>query len=485
MLTRSKKRELNKQAKKSKSTNFCDDCQNQSSAFCSSSKNRHSNKKGGAVSFEHNASLALNKGNNESVTSRTTSSQTQETLSENLAKTSSQTDLSATAVQKMSAEEIAKALAESTKDLVTQWTKENKDFNRELLDYNLSAIDKILKQKSDLRIHNTLTTPTFGGDPSEDVIQFIEQFDIVAGLQKWTESDKNAMFPLSLRNYALSWYNADSSLKGKPYNELSEALKKNYDSESIKYRFEQQLSDCKQGDAESVASFPKKVRDIASRLKISQADILRIFIRGLKAELKEHVQLQRPKTLDDAFQHAELKESLSTSQGSLTRQVSQLIQLKLQQKDSQQNIAALDSRDTFRGGDMITRDEIIRLINERTRQPENRPRSSRYNWEQFRNQRSYDGRPICDYCGKKGRSYNACFARERDFNREQPLCPFYRKNVYRDNYNPRFGASKSHRGPDPRIPHRQPNYVDSYNPVYTNRDPSNQESRPNTQGYPN
>ena len=77
------------------------------------------------------------------------------------------------------------------------------------------------------------------------------------------------------------------------------------------------------------------------------------------------------------------------------------------------------------------------------------PRGGGYNIGKFRNQRSYDARPICDFCRKKGHTMNNCYSRQRTFD-WGPYGPnIYGANIYGARYNPEYGMGQ----PNPALTH--------------------------------
>lgn len=91
----------------------------------------------------------------------------------------------------------------------------------------------------------TIKFPTFSGDASEDVNSFLRQLNLTAAFYQLTNTQKADMLPLLLTGNANVWFSA-STLSGKTYDQLCDALRKQFYTESDVWLLRQQLLNRKQ-----------------------------------------------------------------------------------------------------------------------------------------------------------------------------------------------------------------------------------------------
>ena len=136
---------------------------------------------------------------------------------------------------------------------------------------------------------NDIHLPKFSGDPGEDVKQFLRQLDQTATFYKFTNVQKVEVLPLLLTGNANVWFSASPHLAGKTYDQLCEALIKQFLLESDIWLLRQQLLNKKQTENESVAHFASEIRKLCLRLDLPVEESVHFFINGLKPELKNYV----------------------------------------------------------------------------------------------------------------------------------------------------------------------------------------------------
>ena len=153
-------------------------------------------------------------------------------------------------------------------------------------------------------------SPKFSGDSGEDVKQYLRQLDQTATFNKFTNLQKAEALPLLLTGNANVWFSASPHLAGKTYEQLCEALIRQFLSESDIWLLRQQLLNKRQTENESVAQFASQIRKLCLRLDLLVEESAHFFINGLKPELKSYVVLQRPKTFFEAETCAKLTEAI-------------------------------------------------------------------------------------------------------------------------------------------------------------------------------
>ena len=203
----------------------------------------------------------------------------------------------------------------------------------------------------------------------------------------------------------LHLYNTTPSLSGGNYKEVTDALKKQFHSDSDRWLLRQKLSERKQLPTETVTEYAADVRSAhVSRVDVPTTESISFFIQGLNPETKRYVILQRLETLEEAEDHAKLKESVAEPKpvdrtDEILRAVAEL------QIAQAPNVAAceFDSaapnvRENTRDNRTLDRSEITQIIRQELR----RANGNQQNWgNQNRNRRTFDGRPICNFCNAK------------------------------------------------------------------------------------
>ena len=92
---------------------------------------------------------------------------------------------------------------------------------------------------------------------------------------------------------------------------MTAALKEPFHSASDKWSLRQKLNDRKQLPTESVSQYASDIRRIqCQRIDLPRLECVNYFVQGLKPEIKSYLVLQRPGTLEEAENHAKLKESV-------------------------------------------------------------------------------------------------------------------------------------------------------------------------------
>ena len=240
---------------------------------------------------------------------------------------------------------------------------------------------------------NDIHSPKLSGDSGEDVKQFLRQLDQTATFYKFTNVQKAEVLPLLLTSNVNVWFSASPHLAGKTYDQLCEALIKQFLSESDIWLLRQQLLN-KQHSAENerVAQFASEIRKLCLRLDLPVEGSVHFFINGLKPELKNYVLLQRPKTFFEAETCAKLKEALLLDEKPLDRTEEILIALSKSRSTGELKVAAYyeqfkidnteNSSETFLG-----REEITQIIRQELQS------------QHFSCQRN-EANKICYYCGK-------------------------------------------------------------------------------------
>ena len=248
--------------------------------------------------------------------------------------------------------------------------------------------------------------PKFSGDSAEDVKQFLRQLDQTATFNKFTNVQKAEALPHLLTGNANVWFSAPAHLAGKTYDQLCEALIRQFLSESDIWLLRQQLLNKRQTENESVAQFASEIRKLCLRLDLLVEESVHFVINGLKPELKSYVLLQRPKTFFEAQTFAKLKEAIPLYESPLYRTEEILSALSKLKSTGELKVAAYNEQfatdNTEKSSETcLGREEITQIIRQELQ-------SQRFSGK------SKEANKICYYCGKNGHILRFCRKRQDD-----------------------------------------------------------------------
>ena len=248
--------------------------------------------------------------------------------------------------------------------------------------------------------------PKFSGDSGEDVKQFLRQLDQTATFYKFTNVQKAEVLSLLLTNNANVWFSASPHLASKTYDQLCEALIKQFLSESDIWLLRQQLLNKRQTENESVTQFASEIRKLCLRLDLLVEESVHFFINGLKPELKSYVGLQRPKTFFEAETCAKRKEAIPLYENPIYRTEEILSALSKLKSTGKLKVAAYNEQfatdNTEKSSETcLGREEITQIIRQELQ-------SQRFSGK------SKEANKICYYCGKNGHILRFCRKRQYD-----------------------------------------------------------------------
>ena len=195
-------------------------------------------------------------------------------------------------------------------------------------------------------------------------------------------------------------------MAGKTYDQLCEALIRQFLSESDIWLLRQQLLNKRQTENESVAQFASEIRKLCLRLDLLVEESVHFVINGLKPELKSYVLLQRPKTFFEAQTFAKLKEAIPLYESPLYRTEEILSALSKLKSTGELKVAAYNEQfatdNTEKSSETcLGREEITQIIRQELQ-------SQRFSGK------SKEANKICYYCGKNGHILRFCRKRQDD-----------------------------------------------------------------------
>ena len=83
------------------------------------------------------------------------------------------------------------------------------------------------KTKEEHRDKGNISVPRFKGLDSQDVFEFIENFELAANSNGWKKEHRAVVLPLQLEEKAKIWFDTIPDSKYKPFNDLVDLLKQN------------------------------------------------------------------------------------------------------------------------------------------------------------------------------------------------------------------------------------------------------------------
>ena len=184
-----------------------------------------------------------------------------------------------------------------------------------------TAIQTRINSPSLENMHENNKLPTlqqFKNSRDQDPVQWLELFNTLSTLAKWTPEEKAQQFPFYLAREASSWYSTAEVDKTKWYL-ISTAFTKWYKSnDSLKYVWLDEFWSIKHSEGQSVEEFIQKVLSVGAKLKQSNNDLMLAITKGLAPSVKGYVLLKDPKTLDELIEYARTVQHVQPQQSNNT-----------------------------------------------------------------------------------------------------------------------------------------------------------------------
>lgn len=293
-------------------------------------------------------------------------------------------------------------------------------------------------------VHSTgsdLKYPSFSGDDKSDVKSFIDELNSKAAYNNADTTRKANLLPNLLTGNAKIWFQSSTHLSGKSYEEMCEALIQQFHTKTDEWVLMQQIANKKQMPKETVAEFASEIRRLSHKLDLPEKQRLTHFLQGLRPELRNIVALREPTNLNDAEAYAKLKESLPDEKP-VDRTDEILKAIALSKTLDEPRVAAINTPFTSHNSPRtntpherpLSREDILQII----RQEFRRSRNQQAQGQDYRNRRTFDGRPICNYCRKSGHVAYVC--RKRQFDNRDPRLPPQNDRQMTQNSRPVYSA---------------------------------------------
>ena len=327
----------------------------------------------------------------------------------------------------------------------------------------------------------------FHGFDSEDINRWLDKVEHYLNLRRIQTDSPTALAELilNLAGPAEDFYYSLGEERKNTFVALCEALRERFSNENQNWIIWQAITTRQQGPVESINTYLNDVTSKFGRIKISDADKMRHFVQGLRADLRETVLLKQPKSFQEAEEMARLaaavKTTMNNSNQTMAAQLNNLTKtlntmvagtsssvndqqqaMRVQMETLTKKIDSLlptqakpDKVAAYsepRKDDQIL--ELQKLIQELTNEMKSLDRrvDARINGIVQRGrdaranpQRSRDGRPFCFFCGQTGHIQISCPQRR---SREQGPVPRHalpppgnmERNRYQPGFQPRYRA---------------------------------------------
>ena len=158
-----------------------------------------------------------------------------------------------------------------------------------------------------------LTFPIFRGDETEDFNDFIDHYKRAAPLSGWSKVNLAVGLPLYLHGNAAAFIKTLDGAAEMSFDDLVEALIKQFASGASEWRLRQTLAQRVQLENEAVSDYACSLQKHCARLNLPCTEWLHKFVSGPCKEIREYVVLMQPESLESAEESAKLKQNLLSS----------------------------------------------------------------------------------------------------------------------------------------------------------------------------
>ena len=171
--------------------------------------------------------------------------------------------------------------------------------------------------------------PLFYGDGGEDFSEFLGNYRRAGLLNGWDEENLALGPPLFLKQQVCVWFKTLTEAdKNESFQVLSQKLISHFESKVTLRQLRQKLEERRQLLGETVADYYYDILSFCSRLNLPKSEWLYCFVRGSRAEIRDHVILQQPANVDLALNFARLKQLVTLGKSKNGQEVEECSELK-------------------------------------------------------------------------------------------------------------------------------------------------------------
>ena len=268
----------------------------------------------------------------------------------------------------------------------------------------------------------------FNGLLEEDAKNWIEQFELVAEVNRWTDLAKCIQIYSCFKGRALKWYQTLPMEKKRDYNELRNSFMREFQTESRREDLYNQLRRRKQLAKESVGDYGREIERGILEIdpQMSEREKISLFLEGLDMTLKIAVLKKKAKTLPEAIEAAKDEELLEKQIQTYDRihKVDQLEEIVHTVRRLEKELEKKQQMD---------RPKQFQHSEKRSYPPRNYPEGSKWTPE---------GKPICVNCHKPGHIARNCRFNRESFNKKYDPRESQRRS-YHNQSKPYFNKKSS------------------------------------------
>ena len=160
---------------------------------------------------------------------------------------------------------------------------------------------------------NIGTIASFRGAPTENINEWITQFNWISNINQWTDDVKCALLPGYLEDVAKIWYSTLSVRDRSSYQIVQERLQQAFQQVTSPVQHLNQLLLRTQTKQESVETYAYNKLKLCEDLNkdIAKSDRVTYLIQGMKPQLRSYLLDRKPTSVIQAIQLA--RESKTTS----------------------------------------------------------------------------------------------------------------------------------------------------------------------------
>src|SRR6218665_2915757 len=154
--------------------------------------------------------------------------------------------------------------------------------------------------ESEMSSNSTLTPAAFTGRPSEDILEFLKNFELWTVFRRMADESKLGALPLFLKDSAAVWYNTQPrNVKG-DLTELRHALIDRYGpSATYAWKRAADLWKMRQQSSQTTDDFITSIQQVAQKLDIPSEQTFMVALSGLRPNIRQHVIQHDPKSMED------------------------------------------------------------------------------------------------------------------------------------------------------------------------------------------
>jgi len=148
--------------------------------------------------------------------------------------------------------------------------------------------------------------PTFAGTDSENIESWLDEFELVAMVNKWEGIVLALRLRESLRGAASTWVESQSLSVKHDYTAIKNVLRKGFSAEAHKFLVVKQLKERKHLPTESIYEYAAALNHMIEYInpKMEDKDKMNTFILGLNSDEQAFVIERLPKTYSEALELA-------------------------------------------------------------------------------------------------------------------------------------------------------------------------------------